>query len=50
MQKINAAAFIDLGLADTISAVNQLEAVGLIGVGRANVILTAPITDLERAS
>lgn len=49
MQKVNAATFIDLGRADTISGVNQLEAVGLIGSGRANVILTAPITDLERA-
>lgn len=49
MQKVNAATFIDLGRADTISGVNQLEAVALIGSGRANVILTAPITDLERA-
>jgi hypothetical protein len=49
MQKINAATFIDLSRADTISGVNQLEAVGLIGPGRAEVILTAPITDLERA-
>ena len=49
MQKVNAATFIDLSRADTISGVNQLEAVGLIGPGRAEVILTAPITDLERA-
>ena len=49
MQKVHAATFIDLGREDTISGVNQLEAVGLIGPGRAEVILTAPITDLERA-
>ena len=47
MQKVNAATFIDLDREDTISGVNQLEAVGLIGAGRANVILTAPITDQE---
>lgn len=49
MQKINAATFIDLDLAVTISAVNQLESVGLIGPGRAEVILTAPITEEEIA-
>lgn len=49
MQKVNTATFIDLERADTISGINQLEAVGLIGAGRANAILTAPITDLERA-
>ena len=49
MQKVNAATFIDLGRADTIAGVNQLETVGLIGPGRAEVILTAPITELERA-
>ncbi len=48
MQKVDAATFIDLEREDTITGVNQLEAVGLIGAGRANVILTAPITDLER--
>lgn len=47
MQKVNAATFIDLGRPDTIAGVNQLEAVGLIGVGRANTILTAPITEQE---
>ena len=49
MQKVNAATFIDLGRSDTITGVNQLEAVGLIGPGRANVILTAPITEQEIA-
>jgi hypothetical protein len=49
MQKVNAATFIDLERADTISGVNQLEAVGLIGAGRANAILTAPITEQEIA-
>ena len=47
MQKVNAATFIDLEREDTITGVNQLEAVGLIGAGRANVILTAPITEQE---
>lgn len=49
MQKVNAATFIDLERADTISGINQLEAVGLIGAGRANAILTAPITEQEIA-
>ena len=49
VQKINAATFIDMDRADTITGVNQLEAVGLIGAGRANVILTAPITEQEIA-
>ena len=49
MQKINAATFIDLERADTIAGVNQLEAAGLIGPGRAEVILTAPITEQEIA-
>lgn len=49
MQKVNAATFIDLEREDTIAGVNQLEAVGLIGVGRASVILTAPITEQEIA-
>ena len=49
MQKVNAATFIDLGQADTVYSVNQLEAVGLIGSGRAEVILTAPITEQEIA-
>lgn len=49
MQKVNAATFIDLGREDTIAGVNQLEAVGLIGPGRAEVILTAPVTEQEKA-
>mgnify|MGYP000125491150 CR=1 FL=1 len=49
IQKINAATFIDLEREDTITGVNQLEAVGLIGAGRANAILTAPITEQEIA-
>lgn len=49
MQKVNAATYIDLDRSDTISGVNQLEAVGLIGPGRAEVILTAPITEQEIA-
>ena len=49
MQKVNAATFIDLDREDTITGANQLEAVGLIGPGRAAVILTAPITEQEIA-
>ncbi len=49
LNKINAATFIDLEREDTIAGVNQLEAVGLIGPGRAEVILTAPINEQEIA-
>ena len=49
MQKVNAATFIDLSRDDTIAGVRQLETVGLIGAGRADQILEAPITELERA-
>lgn len=49
LNKVNAATFIDLTRPDTIGGVQYLESVGLIGTGRADVILNAPITDLERA-
>ena len=42
------AGFIDLSDAATIAGVNKLEALGIIGVGRAEAILTAPITESER--
>ena len=45
---INAAEWIDLERADTRSGVQTLEAVGLIGVGRALEILDAPIEEDER--
>ena len=47
MQKVNAAEFIDLGRADTRGGVQQLEAVGLLGAGRAAVILDTPPTESE---
>ena len=48
MQKVNAATFIDLTREDTIDGVGQLESVGLIGTGRADQILGAPIAEQER--
>lgn len=47
-QDINAATYIDLSRSDTIAGVNALESYGIIGAGRASVILTAPIQDIER--
>lgn len=49
LNKVDAATFIDLTRPDTIGGVQYLESVGLIGTGRADVILNAPITDIERA-
>ena len=46
--KLNAASWIDLARADTRSGVQTLEAVGLIGSGRALQILDAPISGDER--
>lgn len=45
---VDSATFVDLSRQDTIDALNTLEAAGLIGAGRANEILTAPIQDIER--
>jgi hypothetical protein len=42
------ATFVDLQRADTIAGVTTLETYGLIGSGRANEILTAPVTDSEK--
>ena len=42
------ATYIDLSRADIQNGVNQLEAYGMIGSGRADQILTAPIQDIER--
>ena len=42
------ATYIDLSRADIQNGVNQLEAYGMIGTGRADQILTAPIQDIER--
>lgn len=46
--KVNAAKFIDLDHPDARGGVQTLEAVGLLGVGRALAILDAPITDEEK--
>lgn len=45
--KVNAAEFIDLNRPDTRVGVQTLEAVGLIGAGRAAAILDTPPTDQE---
>lgn len=44
------ATYIDLGHADTRGGVLQLEAIGLLGAGRANEILNAPIESHEYAA
>lgn len=49
LNKVDAATFIDLARPDTIGGVQYLESVGLIGTGRADVILNGPITELEEA-
>lgn len=45
---VAAATFIDLDRADLRQGVQALEALGLLGSGRAAEILDAPITDIER--
>ena len=45
---LTVATYIDLSRADIQNGVNQLEAYGMIGSGRADQILTAPIQDIER--
>jgi len=47
MNKINAATFVDVSREDTIAGVNVLETMGLIGVGRADEILSTEITSEE---
>lgn len=47
MQKINASNFIDLLDPDTIKGTNDLEAFGLLEVGRASIILTTAPTSKE---
>ena len=42
------ATYVDLSRADIQNGVNQLEEFGMIGAGRADQILTAPIQDVER--
>lgn len=47
VRNVNVATYVDLDRADTQNGVNTLEAMGIIGVGRANEILTAPVTLIE---
>jgi bifunctional pyridoxal-dependent enzyme with beta-cystathionase and maltose regulon repressor activities len=44
---LGVATFVDLARADLIVGVHSLETYGIIGAGRANTILTAPILDSE---
>lgn len=48
LQDVQAATFIDLQRIDTRAGVQQLEQLGLIGVGRATAILDTPPTAEER--
>lgn len=48
LHKVNSAQHIDLARADLQAGVQALEAAGLLTAGRAEQILTAPITDVER--
>lgn len=48
LHKVNSAQHIDLARADLQAGVQALEAAGLLAAGRAEQILTAPITDIER--
>ena len=45
---VDSATYIDLERQDTIAAVNALEQLGLIGAGRAIVILSPPINEDEK--
>lgn len=47
MKDVDAATFIDLARQDTIDGVTAFETYGVIGAGRANQILTAPIASIE---
>lgn len=48
LANVAAATFIDLSRADTRAGVQQLEAAGIIGAGRAAAILDGPIAETER--
>lgn len=47
LSKVNAAKFIDLSREDTRDGVTALETMGLIGPGRASVILNTPVMMTE---
>jgi hypothetical protein len=44
---LSVATFVDINRADTIAGVQALETYGIIGTGRANIILNTPATALE---
>lgn len=48
LDDLAAATFIDLSRQDTIDGVMALEAAGLLAAGRANIILTTPVQELEK--
>ncbi|MFV0680313.1 hypothetical protein [Ottowia sp.] len=48
LKDVDSSTFIDLDRAETRAGVQQLEALGLLAVGRAAEILDAPIQDAER--
>lgn len=48
MTDLSTANYVDLDRPDTINGINLLETYSIIGVGRANEILNAPINALER--
>lgn len=48
IQDFQVATFVDLSRPDTITGVQFLEQLGLLAAGRANTILNAPITDIEK--
>ena len=47
IKDLDVATFVDLDRNDTVVGVNTLETYGVIGSGRANTILTAPVTPIE---
>jgi hypothetical protein len=49
MADLSVATFVDLSRPDTIAGIQMLETYGIIGVGRANTILTAPIQPIEES-
>lgn len=48
LDDINSATYIDLSRTDVIGGVTQLEQYGLLGTGRADEILTTPVTEVEQ--
>lgn len=49
MADLNAATFVDILRPDTVASINQLETVGIIGVGRAAQILSTVVQPIELA-